>query len=257
MQDESGLPKVIPVGAFLSPALSSRQADAYELKFVLDRKVANEVQAWACERMSIDPHGHAHRRGAYITTTLYCDTAHFDVFRKSASYRRRKFRLRRYGESFQVYLERKTKSGNLVRKRRTSIPLSELPFLESAVTTSDWEGFWFHRRVLRKGLGPSCVLSYERTAFGKPFDDGNIRLTLDRHLVSQRMPAWDFPRPGVGLPILTGQAILELKYQTALPTLFKDLLETFRLQPSANSKYRSAMLQTWDAMATRSELAYA
>jgi hypothetical protein len=49
---------------------------------------------------------------------------------------------------------------------------------------------------------------------------------------------------------------LELKYQTVLPTLFKELLELFGLQPSAHSKYRSA-LQAWGVSATRPELAYA
>jgi hypothetical protein len=256
MQDRFALPDVLPVGDFLSPALTSRQANAYELKFLVDRSAAAEIESWARERMMIDPHGHQHRNGAYTTTTLYCDTPHFDVFLKSPSYRRRKFRLRRYGDCFEAYLERKTKTGQRVRKRRTSIPLGELAFLEGAVSTEDWEGHWFHRRILLKGLGPSCALSYDRTAFGKPAEEGTMRLTLDRHIFSLRTGSWEFPNPGKGLPALRNQAILELKYQTVLPTLFKEVLEVFGLQPSAHSKYRSA-LQSWGVSATRSELAYA
>lgn len=256
MQDKLGLPDVLPVGDFLSPALNPRQADAYELKFLVDRNTALQLESWARERMIIDPHGHEHRNGAYTTTTLYCDTPHLDVFRKSPSYRRRKFRLRRYGDCSEAYLERKTKTGQRVRKRRTSIPLAELSFLEGAVSTEDWEGHWFHRRILLKGLGPCCVLSYDRTAFGSPAEEGTMRLTLDRHIFSQRISSLEFPKPGKGLPVLRNQAILELKYQTVLPTLFKELLELFELQPSAHSKYRSA-LQTWGVSATRPELAYA
>jgi hypothetical protein len=256
LQDRFASPDVLPVGDFLSPALTPRQADAFELKFLVDRTTAAQIESWARERMVVDPHGHAHRNGAYTTTTLYCDTPHLDVFLKSPSYRRKKFRLRRYGDCDEAFLERKTKSGQRVRKRRTSIPLAELPFLEGAVSTDDWEGHWFHRRILLKGLGPCCALRYDRTAFGKPNEDGRMRLTLDRHISSQRTDAWEFPKASKGLPVLRSQAILELKYQTALPALFKEFLEVFGLQPSAHSKYRSA-LQAWGVSADRSELAYA
>jgi hypothetical protein len=256
MQDEFALPDDLSVQAFLSPALTPRRADAFELKFLVDRKIAAQIESWARERMMIDPHGHQHRNGAYTTTTLYCDTAGLDVFLKSPCYRRRKFRLRRYGDCDEAFLERKTKAQQKVRKRRTSIPIAELPFLEGAVSTDDWEGHWFHRRILLKGLAPSCALSYDRIAFGKPAEEGTMRLTLDRHIFSQRTSAWEFPRPGKGLAVLRNQAILELKYQTVLPTLFKELLELFGLQPSAHSKYRSAM-QAWGIRADRSELAYA
>jgi hypothetical protein len=256
MQDEADTPRIIPVSAFLSPSLGRSQANAYELKYLVDHNLGREIQRWAAERLLADPHGDVLRNGSYLTTTLYCDTPQLDVFHKSPSFRRRKFRLRRYGSGMQAFLERKSKTGRQVRKKRTSIPLTELHFLENPVSTGDWDGYWFHRRLLLKGLAPVCALSYERTALGKSTDAGNVRLTLDRHLKSQRLASWTFPKPDTGIPVLAGRTILELKYQDTLPVLFKELLELFRLQPSGHSKYRSA-LQAWGVTTPRVELAYA
>jgi hypothetical protein len=40
------------------------------------------------------------------------------------------------------------------------------------------------------------------------------------------------------LPVLRGRHILELKYRSHVPAVFKRLIEDFRLRPHAVSKYR-------------------
>lgn len=109
--------------AFESPSLqrgvSSAAGAAFEVKFLLDEALAAAVEDWARRRLVIDPHGDPARGGAYRTTSLYCDTPELDVYRRTPGYKRRKFRLRRYGEANWVYFERKSKSGDRVSKRRT------------------------------------------------------------------------------------------------------------------------------------------
>jgi hypothetical protein len=235
---------------YLSPSLTDNRAPAYEVKFLLSEAQAANLETWAREQLHLDPHGDPDRDGAYQVTTLYCDTPDFDVLFKSQGYRRRKFRLRRYGDSADIFVERKTKTGSLVRKRRACVHHLELPFLASPVSVPDWAGNWFHRRIWFKNLGPSCGLSYQRTAFGTQSDDGRVRVTIDRHLRSQRTRHWKVPAFGKGQPILLGKAVVEFKYQDTLPVLLKEALEQFRLQPTTHSKYRSAM-EAWGVKAIR------
>src|SRR5262245_32431301 len=114
-----------------SPALTASaglEAPAYELKFLLTEAQAAAVELRARDKMVSDPH--ADPTGAnYRTTSIYCDTAQLDVYHRRGLYKRRKHRLRRYGRAPWVFLERKTKWGDRVKKLRTPIRDGELPIL--------------------------------------------------------------------------------------------------------------------------------
>lgn len=252
MRDGSSNGSILPLTdePYLSPSLTRNRVPAYEVKFLVPEVQATQIEQWARDRLGLDPHGDPARGGSYAITTLYCDTPEFDVLHKSTNYRRRKFRLRRYGDSELIYVERKTKAGSQVRKRRAAVVESELAFLASPVCLPDWAGNWFHRRVWFKNLGPSCALSYLRTAFGRQTDDGQVRLTIDRHLRSQRTRHWKVPPCGKGQPILVGQTVVEFKYRETMPTLLKEALEHFNLHPTSHSKYRTAMA-AWGIIAHR------
>ena len=56
---------------------------------------------------------------------------------------------------------------------------------------------------------------------------------------------WDVPRSSLAqLQRLSGLCILELKYPTSLPALFKGVMSDFALEPLKVSKFRTCM-QTW------------
>src|SRR5436305_1036093 len=121
----------IAVG-FESPSLAPAgggEGPAYELKFLLDETRAQEVEAWARRRLLLDPHGDPALGGAYQTLSLYCDTPDLDVYWGRPSYKRRKFRVRRYGAAPWVFLERKSKWGDRVAKRRSPVPGEEVALL--------------------------------------------------------------------------------------------------------------------------------
>src|SRR5262249_6322007 len=157
----------------------------------------------------------------YRTTSLYCDTAQFEVFHRLGSFKRRKHRLRRYGQAPWVFLERKTKWGDRVRKRRTMIPDSDLALIAHPMSATTWPGHCFHRHLLRRRLLPVCRITYERLALIGQSNDGPLRLTFDRCLRGVLTRAWDLEDPGDGLPLLPGQVICEFKYRAFLPSLFK------------------------------------
>src|SRR5205814_2516793 len=106
------------------------------------------------------------------------------------------------------------------------------------VALTAWSGYWFQRRLMLRGLGPTCRIAYERTAYVGACPEGPLRLTLDRHVRGVLAAEWSPAPVDGGRPLLTGQVILELKFFAALPAPFKELVAELRLCPSNVSKYR-------------------
>ncbi len=201
-----------------------------------------------------DCHGEPQLGGAYRTNSLYLDTPELDVFLRSPWYRRRKFRIRSYASSSGLFLERKTRRGDRVSKRRSEVTHAELAHLTSPEPRPDWPAHWFHRRVHKRRLVPACLIAYQRTALVGSDPDEGLRLTLDRNLVGQMTDAWSLPLPEAGRPLIADRVILELKFRAALPALFKQMIGALQLTTSGVSKYRLCReaWQTPTAQATRS-----
>ena len=222
----------------MSPSLDTRETRefAYETKFLVSPSIGDAITGWARERLSPDPNAGGHGRDEYRTTTLYFDTEDFDVLQKRESFGRSKYRVRRYGDSREIFLERKLRSNRLLSKRRTSVDLSSVGRLAGTLDPT-WAGHWFHRRLIGRQLRPICQLSYVRTARVGMTPDGVVRLTLDRDLRARRATGLTF-HADPGRRLLDQDVILELKYRVSLPAIFKHLVEEFALKPIPISKYR-------------------
>jgi len=230
----------------LSPSLlPPDKVVAYEMKFLLDPTQAETIEKWARQHLSPDPYGEKALDGAYCIHSLYFDTAAFDVYHQADSYRKRKFRLRRYGSDQTTYLERKSKSQGRVSKRRTPISPAELDRLQAATVDEEWDGSWFHERILEQCLKPRCLLRYERTAHVGTSADGPIRLTLDRNMRCAPVEGYRFTATTPHAPLKPEEVILELKFPVAMPTLFKRLLQEQGLNPTGVSKYRRSVEVCW------------
>ena len=94
--------------------------------------------------------------GSYRVASVYCDTSAFDVFRRSAGFKRRKYRVRRYGDSPELFLERKTKVGDQVRKKRVTIGVHEADRLAAACNEMA-ERFLSGGRLIAFGRGASAT----------------------------------------------------------------------------------------------------
>src|SRR5205085_10028062 len=127
----------------MSPHTRETRTFANEIKFVLDHEVGARVQEWARANLQPDPHGSGPFGDEYRTTSLYFDTDGFDVFHRRGSQGRAKYRVRRYGNSDQVFLERKLRKPGILVKRRTFGTLDSLGRLDSAQPDPDWAGEWF------------------------------------------------------------------------------------------------------------------
>src|SRR5262249_42619771 len=150
--------------------------------FLLDEVRAHEVERLVAGHLAPDPHGEPALGNAYRISTIYCDTPEFDVFRRLGAHRRRKYRLRRYGDEALIYLERKTKRGERVRKRRSTIARGDLAAFFEFSADAEWAGHCFHKQLVRRRLVPVCCVRYLRTAYVGMGDEGPLRLTFDRHI---------------------------------------------------------------------------
>jgi hypothetical protein len=236
-------PSLVVIDWDMSPSMETHEnrAGAWEIKFLVKPEFADQIRGWARAHLMPDPNARGEHDDSYRITSLYFDTEQLDVFHRRGSYGRGKYRIRRYGQSDLAFLERKLRTRRQLTKRRSIAGLGELERLTEAETQLDWTGYWFHRRLLLRRLGPVCQVSYERTARVAMTQYGPIRLTLDEDLRARPAAGIWFNAPG-GKPICGDQLILELKFRCAMPALFKCLVEEFALNSQTLSKYRLAVI---------------
>jgi len=220
----------------MSPSLETGHWGGFarEVKFVIDPALAAEIRTWSRTWLSPDPHG-----DQYQVTSLYFDTESYDVLHRNGSFARGKYRIRRYGTSDGIFLERKLKTSGRVGKKRTQVALRDLPRIGQPEPDPEWSGYWYHRRILARRLQPVCQISYTRTARIAATPKGSIRLTLDDGIAVVPVEVLAFEPASQSIPVSTGGVILELKYRDK-PALFQQLIERFKLVPHAASKYRAA-----------------
>jgi hypothetical protein len=210
---------------------------AREAKFLIDAKLRPQVVEWARANLEADGHGSGVYADEYTTASLYFETDAFDVYSRRASYGRSKFRIRRYGLSNIIFLERKFRTERLLAKRRTTVPVGDLERLAGTDLDPAWEGYWFHRRILLRRLRPLIQMSYDRVARIGTSSTGPVRMTIDTNLRVLPMPDRAFI-PGVGLPLIEDKCIIEIKYRREIPAVFKRLAEQFGIAIQKVSKYR-------------------
>ncbi len=211
-----------------------------ELKFLVDAWTVAALQPRIRAEMSPDPHAIERVGDDYQTKTLYFDTDEFDLYFRRGSNARAKFRIRRYNDAQNIFLERKARiNQNRLYKRRSGVSLSDLARLYDH--TASWDGNWFARRLQIRQLRPVCQVSYRRMARVAVIETESMRLTIDHGLRANVINSTAF-RNDTGIELLApGHAMLELKYGAQLPPPFTKIIEEFRLEPLALSKYRLAV----------------
>jgi len=210
---------------------------ASEIKFLVSTDAAARLRERARSLLAPDPYASGPNADQYTTTTIYFDTADFAVYGRRGSYRRAKYRVRRYGAGDIVFLERKLRTNDYLSKRRTTVRIEDLTLLTAAEPDATWNGTWFRERLRARKLGAVCQVVYERTARVGMTDYGPIRLTIDEQLRGLAVDVPEFVPTADDRPLLRG-TIVELKFRAAMPAVFKQIVEEFALMPEAVSKYR-------------------
>ena len=187
---------------------------------------------------------HADERGEYFIRSLYFDdaynTAYYD--KVSGVMGRDKYRIRIYNLSDQViYLERKRKIGDLIKKSSVRISRKLCEQLIDGNPNSLLKANHpllsdMYREMRTKLLKPVVLVDYTREVFLLPVE--NVRITFDKGLKTA-VNSTDLFNPNLMTvsPLDDGHEILEVKYDHFLPDTVSALLADTPVIRSAISKY--------------------
>ncbi len=226
----------------MSPSLLPRRAvgPAYEVKFLLREEQAQAVESGLIQALTPDPHCDPALGGMYAITSLACDDAEFGVFFREERMRDRKYRVRRYGASTGVFVERKHSRRGRVRKRRAEAPLEDL----EAVAVGHGGGAahaWFAREVRSFDVAPVCRVRYLRRALFGVCAGGAMRATFDRSIRGSLATGWTMDARGEERVLLDGLVVCEFKFHNAMPGPMLAVCAARGLTPGRVSKYRSCV----------------
>ena len=214
---------------------------AFEIKFLLTQEEGSRIVEEARRFLSWDPFSDPSRGNGYQVESLYLDSPQLEVYHRIPGFSRRKFRIRRYGDSDHVFVERKSKRRGLVRKRRTQIPVTDTLKLGAVQVEPNWVGAWFHDRLQRRSLRPTMQVRYQRIALMGMDSTGPIRITVDSNLQCMPIGNFEFHRWEKPLLPVEDRCVLELKFRANIPESFQRLVQQFQLQSQSMSKYRRSV----------------
>ena len=202
----------------------------HELKYLLSPLQADVVRRHLQPVLSLDPHA-AKNGGQYSIRSLYFDTAFDDALydKMIGIYYRQKYRILIYNYSDRsIFLECKSKYGDLISKRSLKIPRD----LADQLIAGDPDGLEntnygllsdVFREMRTRLLHPVVIVDYDREAYLHPAE--TVRITLDKNLHSglSRTDMFNPYVPTVS-PFDQPWTILEVKYDRVLPPYIAELL---------------------------------
>lgn len=214
-----------------SPERGGMTTARWEWKVLLGLAESLRVERLARSLLAPDPYTLASPEGGYAVASVYLAPPR--GVRAGAP----RWRVRRYGDDRQLWLEFKTCRGGRVTKRR--VPTDAATALAHArnLPPAHPAHLWLSE-VESQELRPAVVVSYLREAWVLP--GTGARLTLDRRLrarpASRRVPE---SLEG-GVPIVESN-VLEFKFDGDLPPAFQRILAAEGLKPRPWSKVRAAV----------------
>lgn len=195
------------------------------------------------------PDTHA-ENGIYEIRSLYFDTFSDRALREKLDgvSCREKFRIRYYnGDLSFIRLEKKSKRGGLGSKQDALLSVTEA----RAITEGDYRRMQdsgrplvseLCRKMLCQGLRPKTIVDYTRQPF--TYAPGNVRVTLDYN-IRTGLRCTDFLNPEcVTVPVPGAPVILEVKWDSFLPSVIRDAVQLEGRRTSAFSKY--AVCRSYD-----------
>lgn len=220
----------------------------YEIKYLVDQSLVDDLRRELAERLDLDRYAAG---GGYGVWSVYYDTAALRFYwEKVEGIRfRRKLRVRRYGERFDVdddtpvFVEIKQRVNRVTQKRRIQVPYRQARQLcdrrEMIEYGDTGRGFLEEVLGLVGGLDlrPVAMTGYQREAYiGRDADVG-LRVTLD-HRVRGRDRDFHLGADAENRYIIPPRlAVLEVKANDRVPYWLTDLTAKRNLSVVRVSKY--------------------
>ncbi len=192
-----------------------------------------------------DPHA---VDGKYFIRSLYFDDLQDTALREKIDgvNRREKFRIRYYNrDTSLIHLEKKSRWNGLGRKESVTLTREEAQAIAEGRT--EWmmasgEPLLqeLYSKIKTKGLRPKTIVDYVREPY--IFRPGNVRVTLD-YDIRTGLFCTDFLNPGcVTLPAGDDTIILEVKWDSFLPSVIRDAIQLKGRHTTAFSKYAACRI---------------
>jgi len=237
--------------------------ERYELKFVISVERKNKSLEAALPGLMKDPHG---TNAQYRVSSLYFDSPDLECYYEKLDgiERRRKFRLRYYGEinkdgedvwnNRTAFLEIKHRIANSVFKERVQLSSEgaqqilkqgDLALLGDCVDPKDKNKSSTINTVIRSAIcghyAPITVISYKREAWMGTSDD-RLRVTFDKLCQAYVPENYLEVSRGIGAPLIPGNyVVMEVKFNRAIPRWIRDIILQQRLQVRRFSKYAQGL----------------
>ena len=214
-----------------------------EIKYLLNKEQYDAL------RLKLEPYMQVDEYGLSTISSIYYDTANYDVIRTSMekpTYKE-KLRLRAYGtikKDSTVYLELKKKYDGVVYKRRVALPIKvAADYLERGIYPKESDS-----QILREidyfvktnHVTRGTLIAYDRTAmFGK--EDKELRITFDQNIRTS-FDKTDLLDEKEEKPVIKeNEYLMEIKVLGAMPMWLTGALTELNIYPHSFSKYAEAM----------------
>ena len=214
----------------------------HELKFKISNSAAEILKQKLSLILGKDKNSY-YKDGSYLIKSLYFDDRDSNSYyeKMDGVLYRKKYRIRMYNDvdSF-IRLEKKMKHNNYTAKEQMLISKDIYSkILNGKVDEIDNpEGLLleFITNYKNKGLVPSVIVEYHRTAFTYPISE--VRITFDSNIQSS-LYNYDlfntiYPRYNVDEP---GKQVLEVKFNEILPLHIANILNDIPVCREAVSKF--------------------
>lgn len=220
----------------------------FEFKYMVDERDLDKIRKSISNFMVLDPNAAYNSSNFYSVSSLYFDTDNLASYWEKVDGLkiRRKYRIRTYDEKLginsKVYLEIKKKNEAIIFKDRSLVPLRKV---RKAIEYRSYEELasvgeiavndYFLGKLISMSMKPKLLTYYKREAY---LDSKNsaFRLTLDFDIRAERKKSLDFTS-FESIPVLRGGALIEAKFNRALPLWFSHLVKTHNLVRTSFSKY--------------------
>lgn len=214
----------------------------HELKYYINTHEYIYLKKRLVEGLSKDEHGTVN--DSYHIRSLYFDDLYNSAYNEKelGIFKRKKYRIRIYNLSDKIIrLEKKSKYGKYISKETEKITRDEFykilkgdyQFLLSSKSSLLKE---LYIEIRNKLLRPVVIVDYDREAY--TLEAGNVRVTFDKDLRAG-INSFDIFDSKVATKLVFKRPImiLEIKYDSFLPTYVRNLIQIHSHNLSAVSKY--------------------
>ena len=218
------------------------EAFRHEMKYICSQGQLTILEHRLNHVLRPDPH--AGSTGVYHIRSVYFDDPYGSCVQENLAgvNHREKWRIRAYNrDPSRLSLERKVKENDLIHKDSCPITRAQFALLmqgRPCPVSKDTPQLLnrFSTLVATRHFAPKVIVGYDRHPYICPA--GNVRITFDSHIWSSsaldRFFDPDIPRRPVQM---TGQHLLEVKFDQYLPDWIRQAIQMEGMQRTAFSKY--------------------